>query len=134
MNSTTPELALEDIAERFNQWRLTKKPGDKIPQELWELAKCLKGRYKVGQLSKQLRVSTAQLRREGLALPPKRKKEKSANNKKFVNVNLNSASSYASASITPNLVVTRVDGVQLTLSNPSPEQLSLFIDSFFGIR
>jgi len=130
--TVTPELTLDDVAERFEQWRSTKKLRERIPTELWELARSLKGRYKSTHISLRLRIATSQMRREGLIPPAKPKQKKqSTEKKKFVNVQLDSVLQ-SGATIQPTLALKRADGTQLTLSQPSNEHLMLFIKSLMG--
>jgi len=127
--TTTPALTLDEVAEKFSQWRSTKKSGDRIPSELWALAKSLVSRYKISRIGSRLRIATTQLRREGLVPPEYPKKRQFKEDNKFVNVQLDSV---LSSKLTPEstLALTRADGTQLTLSQPSTEHLALFIKSF----
>jgi len=125
-----PTVTINDVAARFEQWRATKKLGDKIPTELWDLARSLKQRYKISHIGRSLQVSFSQLRREGVAPPAKPRKRQSPESKKFVSVQLDSALPALGNALQPTLVFKRPDGTQLSLSQPSTEQLNLFIQSF----
>ena len=125
-------LTLDDVANRFEQWRSVKRQGQKIPAELWELAKPLKGSYKIGHIAQRLHVSTSQMRREGLIPPSTRKKRQSSENKKFVNIPIASILPPAGSEFQSSVVLKRADGMQLTLTQPSTEHLALFIKSFIS--
>ncbi len=130
MTSTVaPALTLDDVAERFDQWRLLKKSGEKIPSELWDLAKSLKGHYKISHIGKRLHLSASQMRREGVASPSAHTKQPSPKKDKFVNVQFDSVLPSAGVA-QPDVILKRPDGMQLTLSQPSTKHLSLLIKSF----
>jgi hypothetical protein len=46
----------------FEQWRATRKGRAKIPDELWQAAVSLHGRYSASQLCRELRLSAGALR------------------------------------------------------------------------
>jgi hypothetical protein len=46
----------------FEQWRATRKGRSKIPDELWQAAVALHGRYSASQLCHELRLSAGALR------------------------------------------------------------------------
>lgn len=124
-----PALTLDDVEKCFEEWRSAKKIGARIPPELWALTKSLKGKYKISEISKRLRVSGSQLQREGLALPSTSKKQRTPKKNQFVNVNLDMPQP-VSAAFQSSVVLKRTDGMQLSLSQPSIDQLALFITAF----
>jgi len=54
-------LTLETAAEHFEQWRRTKKKGERIPEKLWSEAIDLVDRYGVSQVTRTLRLSGTDL-------------------------------------------------------------------------
>jgi hypothetical protein len=57
--------ASDDLARTrvlFEQWRATRQGRAKIPDELWQAAVALHGRYSASQLCRELRLSAAALR------------------------------------------------------------------------
>src|SRR5437660_10409438 len=72
-----PLAPSDDLARTrllFEQWRATRKGRSKIPDELWQAAVALHGRYSASQLCHELYLSAGALRarlREGeKELPP----------------------------------------------------------------
>src|ERR1700733_15176691 len=55
-------LSLEDVAQRFEQWRTTRVKRSKIPTELWALVAPLMNQYGHNKIAKALRVNHAQLK------------------------------------------------------------------------
>lgn len=56
-------LTLEAVKSEFDEWRATKKPGEQIPQRLWNLAKPLTKRYTRSQIAYQLRLAASQYKK-----------------------------------------------------------------------
>ncbi|MBF0467154.1 MAG: hypothetical protein HQK94_18970 [Nitrospirae bacterium] len=56
------EADLNEVLERFKQWRLAKSKREPIPGDLWDAAVSLTKRYSVNQVSRVLHVSYAKLR------------------------------------------------------------------------
>ena len=60
-----PSSASDDLTRTcalFEQWRATRKGRSKIPDELWQAAVALHGRYSASQLCQELRLSAGALR------------------------------------------------------------------------
>jgi hypothetical protein len=58
--SCSDELARTRVL--FEQWRATRQGRSKIPDELWQAAVALYGRYSASQLCRELRLSAGALR------------------------------------------------------------------------
>jgi hypothetical protein len=56
------EADVNEVLERFKQWRVAKGKREAIPEDLWDAAVNLTKRYSVNQISKALRISYAKLR------------------------------------------------------------------------
>lgn len=54
---------LESVVEQFNVWRTNKNGPCKTPQNLWEAAKQLVGRYKTSHIIRALHISSEQYQR-----------------------------------------------------------------------
>jgi hypothetical protein len=58
--SSSDDLARTRVL--FEQWRATRQGRSKIPDELWQAAVALHGRYSASQLCRELRLSASALR------------------------------------------------------------------------
>jgi hypothetical protein len=58
--SSSDDLARTRVL--FEQWRATRQGRSKIPEELWQAAVALHGRYSASQLCRELRLSAGALR------------------------------------------------------------------------
>lgn len=61
-------LTLEAVAKHFEQWRRSKRKGERIPERLWSEAVSLVGTYSISKVTRALRLSATDLnkRREGI--------------------------------------------------------------------
>ena len=60
-------LTLEEVAEHFEQWRGSKKRGDRIPEQLWSEALGLVQTYGVSRVARTLRLGGQDLnKRRGI--------------------------------------------------------------------
>lgn len=72
-------LTLEEVAEHFEQWRRSKKKGERIPQQLWSEAIGLVDTYGISQITRTLRLSGTDLnRRRGIVGTGKRRQHAGA--------------------------------------------------------
>jgi len=68
-----PSSASDDLTRTcalFEQWRATRKGRSKIPDELWQAAVALHGRYSASQLCRELHLSAGALRSRLPKTPP----------------------------------------------------------------
>jgi hypothetical protein len=65
MAKPTPNLpvSLERAVRRFEKWRRTRRRGEHIPEDLWELAARLAGKYGVNRTALPLRLDYYDLKR-----------------------------------------------------------------------
>jgi len=56
------ERDLEEVRERFESWRESRKRGARIPAELWQAAVSLFPRYSVNRISRALRLGYEDVR------------------------------------------------------------------------
>ena len=68
MPSTSDDLVQTRVL--FEQWRATRQGRSKIPDELWQAAIALHGRYSASQLCRELRLSAGALRSRLLEAAP----------------------------------------------------------------
>lgn len=54
---------LEEVAQRFERWRLARRRGEHIPRELWAQAVCLGVRYGVHRVAASLGLNAERLQR-----------------------------------------------------------------------
>ena len=103
---------IEAVKQQFQEWRVKKQAGDIIQEHLWDAVGQLTVQHKPGTIIKHLKLSTKQMSSKGLYpslnAPPK-KSESS-----FVNIKLP-----AQLSNTPQLIIRRTDGTQLSYANLS---------------
>lgn len=72
---TETTLTLEEVAEHFEQWRRSKKRGQRIPEQLWDEAVSLVGTYGVSQITRVLRLSGTDFnKRRGIVESGKRRR------------------------------------------------------------
>jgi len=67
----TPKPTLEQVRQRFGQWRGIRQPSTPIPESLWEGAVSLCSDYSIYRVSKQLRLDYNHLKRRVGAFHPK---------------------------------------------------------------
>ncbi len=60
---TKSPLALEEVAEHFERWRINKKKGERIPKHLWTEAIGLVPDYTISQVCRALRLCATDLKR-----------------------------------------------------------------------
>jgi len=58
------QLTLEGVRRQFEKWRKTKKPGSRIPEELWDAAVALCEQYSPSKVSLALRLSSNDLKKK----------------------------------------------------------------------
>ncbi|MBA3582899.1 MAG: hypothetical protein H0W44_10675 [Gammaproteobacteria bacterium] len=117
-------ITLDEVEQRFTQWRLTRKAGDKIPKPLWDLVQQVLPHYKLTPIIRRLHLSTSQLRQRGLLA----KADKPTSPiPAFVTLALQPP-----PATQPCLVLERHDGVKLSLIAPSMEHTHLLITTFLA--
>lgn len=56
-------LTLEEVAQHFDQWRIHKKKGERIPSRLWSAAIRLLSHYPISKITRTLRLSGTALKK-----------------------------------------------------------------------
>jgi hypothetical protein len=118
MPSASDDLARTRLL--FEQWRATRVGRSKIPDELWQAAIALHGRYSASQLCRELRLSAGALRSRLPQTTPKTTVSQPA----FVPLPMEARSwptptSAPGAATEIRLVWERVDGTRLHLCLPA---------------
>ena len=119
------ELTLSDVRECYERWRTSKKSGNKIPHELWGLARTLVRRYSPSQIRDTLRINSTQYRRYILQQPVESSKPKQQS---FVGTSLNQVLSTVSANAQPYMSINCQDGTALTIKNLPVEQIGALVN------
>jgi len=71
-----PTLTLEDVARHIEQWRSSKKKGERVPQQLWSEALGLVDTYGISRISRTLRLSYTEFdKRRGIIEAGQRRQE-----------------------------------------------------------
>ena len=120
MSSTTDDLARTRTL--FEQWRAVRQGRSKIPDELWQAAVALHGRYSASQLCRELRLSARALR----SRLPKSMPNTTVSRPAFVPLPIETLgwltpTSPAVAATEIRLVWERADGARLHLCLPSSQ-------------
>lgn len=120
LSTSTPPLTLKSVKDQFENWRANKQGKPKIPEFLWDQVVKLSEYYKIGLLSKTLGISSAQLKSKGLL----------SNSKKatpsFVEIPV--AQTFKNE-LAPSTLNFQHGEIALSLQNPTPEQITLFINA-----
>ena len=115
-----------DVAKKqFQNWRNTKSPGDRMPDELWAIVGQILANptYKKSIVGHELGISTTQLRGKfPERFPPRNKPIAEINKSNFVHAPLTSVMS--------GLVIERKDGNRLIINAASNEQFTTLIKAF----
>ena len=56
------EAALKDLEKRFERWRRTRQPRERIPDALWAAAAKLTRRHSIHKVSRRLRLNSKTLK------------------------------------------------------------------------
>jgi hypothetical protein len=63
------ETKLKQVEKKFRRWRSTRRPRERIPEELWSEAAALTGAMSVHKVSKRLRLNPTTLKRRAGKTP-----------------------------------------------------------------
>ena len=121
------DLTLEEVASKFEDWRKTKKPGDRIPLELWQTVKKISGYYRITHVTQMLRISTEKYYKH--IQPRSTPVSEEAATRTFVKV---SNPLLQQNSIVLRLELCRKDGTTLNCYYPNTEILHETIRWFVG--
>ena len=119
---------LLEVKSKFEQWRLDKRPGSSIPEDLWKAARALIGNSQSGETCKALRISHEQYRNNILQQPKLRVKNKKAGLRpppsaslSFIDIPIGSTR-FSSATKTSGLTIERPNGTRITFQGISEAQ------------
>ena len=139
----TIENTLEDVKNRFEQWRKTKAHRDRIPEELWDAAVGLTSAYPLALIVKILHLDFKDLkeRMRKNGTQPEAQPQKSvahaadASKALFMEVPLSAISSYVPGQLECDcLEIVRTDGAKMRLQAGSFGRFDVktLIDAFLG--
>ncbi len=122
---------LESVAEHFEQWRSSKKKGERIPEHLWGEAIELLGRYGISQVVRTLRLSGADLnKRRGISAAGRRQKRRHPH-AGFVEINRTDVAQASELNVAaPWLELQRPDGLRLRIHPSGGADLLALVDRF----
>jgi len=124
-------LTLEAVAKHFEQWRRSKRKGERIPERLWSEAVSLVGTYSISKVTRALRLSATDLnkRREGIESV---KRQGDGNGKAaFVEVSSGVVDQASRAQYTTAwMELERPDGLRLRIGPGSGADLLAVLDRF----
>ncbi len=124
-------LTLESVAEHFEQWRSSKKKGERRPERLWGEAIELLGRYGISQVVRTLRLSGADLnKRRGIGAGGRRQKRRHPP-AAFVEINRTDVAQVSALNVAaPWLELQRPDGLRLRIHPGGGADLLALVDRF----
>jgi hypothetical protein len=127
-------LTLEDVAEHFEQWRGSKKKGERIPEKLWREAIGLVGIYGVSQVTQTLRLSGTDLNKRRGILETGKRRQGADGQRAFVEVDralVDEAVVPAAPAVWMELE--RPDGLRLRIQPTRGADLLALVDRFLGV-
>jgi len=127
-----PSITLEAVEQQFISWRASKKSGEKIPEYLWSLIRQLVGQYKLSHITTRLKISTKQMKREGLHNGSVVNRSDKVISDPFIQVKLPTSLAPHCAMAPPILTIERPDGFTLSLHNPTGHKLNEWMTIFLG--
>lgn len=117
------ELTLEEVAAQLKDWRTTKTPGQKIPNEIWEAIIDLTSRYKKSKILVACNISSEQLKNKIAKLRPELVESVSDG---FVKM----------STVMPSVIkahITNTRGLTMDFSISSEVELSMVFKAFGGL-
>ncbi len=125
-------LTLESVAVHFEQWRSSKKKGERIPEHLWGEAIELLGRYGISQVVRTLRLSGADLnKRRAMRGATRRRRRGTAPGAGFVEIDRGEVEQAAGLHVAaPWLELQRPDGLRLRIHPSGGADLLALVDRF----
>jgi len=126
-------LTLEEVAEHFEQWRRSKKRGQRIPERLWDEAVNLVGTYGVSEITRILRLSGTDFnKRRGIVGPGKRRRGSAAKTA-FVEIDRAGVDQVLKPEATGTwMELERPDGLRLRIGPSGGEHMLALLDRFMG--
>ena len=113
---TRHPLALEEVADHFEQWRSNKKKGERISEDLWLEAIGLVSDYPLSQVCRALRLCATDLKRHQAALSAGKELAVPQSKKSFVEIDRGIVDQAMRPSATAVLMeIKRPDGLRLRI-------------------
>ena len=113
---TRQPLALQEVADHFEQWRSNKKKGERIPEVLWLEAIGLVSDYPLSQVCRTLRLCATDLKRHQAVLSAGKELAVPHSKKSFVEIDRGIVDQAIRPSIRPVLMeMERPDGLRLRI-------------------
>lgn len=131
-------LTLETVGDHFEQWRSSKKKGERIPEQLWQEAIDLLDRYGISQVTRTLRLSGSDLnKRRGITARARRAKVTKTHDTRldtaFVEIDPQAIAPSSQRNATASwLELQRPDGLCLRVHPSEGSELLALVDRFMG--
>lgn len=109
IDDATIAPSLEQVRQRFESWRQSRKKRTRIPHGLWKAAVALSQEYSIHHLSKVLRVNYAALKNQVLKLNPPAPSASYISTAKFLEL------PPPAAPVQSTIEIVRADGAAMTM-------------------
>ncbi|MCP5022563.1 MAG: hypothetical protein GY930_12420 [bacterium] len=128
-------LTLEEVAEHFEQWRTSKKNGDRIPEPLWSEAVALVGTYGVSQVTRTLRLSGTDLNKRRGIIGTGQRRQGPGGKTAFVEIDRALVDPAPGPDATAVwMELERPDGLRLRIQPSGGADMLALVDRFMGAR
>jgi hypothetical protein len=128
-------LTLEEVAEHFEQWRLSKQNGERIPEQLWNEAVSLVDTYGVSQVTRTLRLGGRDLNKRRGMIEAGQRQQCPSGKTAFVEIDpvvKGRAPGPEASAVWMELE--RPDGLRLRIQPTGGADLLALVDRFMGAR
>jgi len=130
---TKSTLTLEAVAAHFEQWRSRKTKGEPIPEPLWREAIDLLDRYRISQVTRQLRLGGSDLNKRRHQFSAASPASKSTQEATFVEIDAKLTDPASGPATTKGwLELHRPDGMRLHIHPHDGRELLALVDHFIG--
>jgi hypothetical protein len=129
-----PTLTLEEVARHVEQWRSSKKKGERIPQRLWNEALGLVDTYGISRVSRVLRLSYAELNKRRGIIEAEQRRQEPGEDTAFVEINralLDQAPGPDATTVWMELE--RPDGLRLRIRPTHGVDMLALVERFMGV-
>jgi hypothetical protein len=124
-------LTLEEVAQHFDQWRIHKKKGERIPPRLWSAAIGLLSHYPISKITRTLRLSGTDLKKHQGAWSASKGPEDSRSAVSFVEIDCAVVDQALKPSATNAwLELARADGLRLRIQPAQGADLLAVVERF----
>ena len=129
-----PTLTLNGVAKHFEQWRSTKKKGERIPERLWSEAIGLLGEHSLSQVTRTLRLGWADLNQRRRMMDSGKDRQSIGGAMAFVEID----TSVVDQTLMPSdstvaIELERSDGLRLRLHRAKRADMLALIERFMGM-